>query len=100
MANLSVKLDDATRQRLQEAAAKQGQTPHALMIKAINCELDRIEAEGEFVSRALQARTHVIEGDAVIDGTAFADYLKARVRGQTVQRPDAKTFDVHLRSKV
>lgn len=99
MANLSVKLDDVTRRRLQEAAAIQGQTPHALMVKAINCELDRIEAEGEFVSRALQARTRVIEGGAVVDGAAFADYLRARVRGQSVQRPDAKTLDVHLSSK-
>lgn len=64
MANLSVKLDDATRRRLQEAAATQGQTPHALMVKAIEYELDRVEAESAFVSQALLARTRVIEGGA------------------------------------
>lgn len=96
MANLSVKLDDATRLRLQEAAAIQRQTPHALMVKAIGCELDRIEAESAFVSQALQARTRVIEGGAVVDGPAFADYLKARVRGKAAERPDAKPLEVHL----
>lgn len=96
MANLSVKLDDITRRRLQEAAAAQGQTPHALMVKAIGCELDRVEAESAFVSQALQARTRVIEGGAVVDGAAFADYLKARVRGQAAERPSAKPLEAHL----
>ena len=27
---------------------------------------------------------------------AFADYLKARVRGQTPERPDAKPLEAHL----
>jgi predicted transcriptional regulator len=71
MANLSVKLDDATRWRLQEAAATQGQTPHALMVKAIEYELDRVEAESAFVSQALKARTHVIEGGGVLDGAVL-----------------------------
>lgn len=96
MANLSVKLDDATRRRLQEAAATQGQTPHALMVKAIEYELDRVEAESAFVSQALLARTRVIEGGGVLDGAAFADYLKARVRGQTPERPDVKSLEAHL----
>lgn len=96
MANLSVKLDDVTRLRLQEAAAIQGQTPHALMVKAIESELDRVEAESAFVSQALLARTRVIEGGCAVDGAAFADYLKARVRGQTPERPDAKPLEAFL----
>lgn len=96
MANLSVKLDEATRLRLQQAAAAQGQTPHALMVKAISCELDRVEAENAFVNRALQARTQVINGGAVLDGAAFAAYLKAKVRGHNAERPDAKPLEAHL----
>ncbi len=96
MANLSVKLDDATRQRLQQAAAIQGQTPHALMVSAIGNELDRIESDNSFVQRALKARNAVIEGGEVLDGAAFADYLKAKVRGQTAERPVAKPLDAHL----
>ena len=96
MANLSVKLDETTRQRLQQAAAIQGQTPHALMVSAIGNELDRIESENRFVQRALKARHAVIEGCAVLDGDAFANYLKARVRGQAAKRPDAKPLEVHL----
>ena len=93
MANLSVKLDETTRQRLQQAAAIQGQTPHALMVSAIGNELDRVESESRFVQRALTARQSVIEGGDVLDGAAFADYLKAKVRGQITERPDARSLD-------
>jgi predicted transcriptional regulator len=96
MANLSVKLDDVTRRRLQEAAAIQGQTPHALMVKAIECEIDRVEAESAFVSQALQARARVIEGGAVVDGMGFSNYLKARVRGLAAERPEAKPLEAHF----
>jgi predicted transcriptional regulator len=93
MANLSVKLDDATRQRLQKVAEDQGLTPHALMVKAIAAELDRAEAQEAFVARALAARARVIADGQVIDGEDFADYLRRRVRGEASQRPTAQAIE-------
>ncbi len=90
MPNLSVKLDEATRLRLQEVAARQGLTPHALMVKAIATELERAEAHAAFVARALQAREGVVISGQAIDGPTFADYLRAHVRGETVPRPAAQ----------
>jgi predicted transcriptional regulator len=90
MPNLSVKLDEVTRKRLQVVAAEQGITPHALMHKSILTELDRAEEQGAFVTRALQSRERVLAGGAVIDGPAFADYLRSRARGVTTQRPEAR----------
>jgi len=87
MPNLSVKLDEAMRQRLHEIAMQEGVTPHALMLRAIGHELDRAEAEGAFVRRALQARQGVEASGMAIDGPAFAGYLRARVRGASAQRP-------------
>lgn len=89
MSNLSVKLDEATRQRLQSVAEHQGITPHALMVKAIGNELERSEAHEAFVVRALAARQSVIENGLVIDGPAYSTYLRARVRGQDSQKPEA-----------
>lgn len=65
MPNLSVKLDEAMRQRLHEIAAQEEMTPHALMVRAIGHELDRAEAEGAFIKRGLQARRGV-EASVVI----------------------------------
>lgn len=89
MPNLSVKLDEATRHRLLEVATSQGITPHAFMIKAIGAELAQAEAEAAFVARALAAREQVIASGQAIDGPAFAQYLRGRVRGQTAARPSA-----------
>lgn len=93
MPNLSVKLDEATRLRLQEVAARLGMTPHALMVKAIGTELERAEEQGAFVARALAARERVVAGGQVIDGPAFADYLRGRVRGEAIPRPAASTIE-------
>lgn len=90
MANLSVKLDDDLRQRLSDAAAAEGVTPHALMVRAIGHELERVEAEGAFVKRALEARRRVEASGLAIEGAAFADYLRARVRGEPKARPEPR----------
>lgn len=87
MPNLSVKIDDAMRQRLCEAAAEEGVTPHALMVRAIGHELERVEAEGAFVRKALQARREMEATGLALDGPAFADYLRARARGVAKARP-------------
>lgn len=95
MPNLSVKLDEAMRQRLHEIAAQEGVTPHALMLRAIGHELDRAEAEGAFVRRALLARQRVEATGMVVDGPAFARYLRARVRGESAQRPSPEEISKH-----
>ena len=99
MPNLSVKLDEATRQRLLEAAADQGITPHAFMIKAIAAELEQAEAKSAFVAQALAARAQVIATGQVIDGPAFADYLRCRVRGQSATRPSAQAITECVETK-
>lgn len=92
MPNLSVKLDEATRHRLLDVAAGQGITPHAFMVKAIAAGLEQAEAEAAFVTRALAARAQVIATGQVIDGPAFEDYLRCRVRGQSATRPSAQAI--------
>lgn len=99
MPNLSVKLDEATRQRLQEVAASQGITPHAFMIKAIGAELEQAEAEAAFMARALTVRAQVVATGQVIDGPAFADYLRCRVRGQSATRPSAQAVTELVETK-
>ena len=99
MPNLSVKLDEATRLRLAEAAAGQGITPHAFMIKAIAAELEQAEAKSAFVAQALAARAQVIATGQAIAGPAFADYLRRRVRGQPATRPSAQAITEQVETK-
>lgn len=98
MSNLSVKLDEATHQRLKALAAREGLTPHALMVKAIGGELERIEAQQSFVERARQALARAEAGGPVYDGPAFATYLRdstrAALRGEksTLRKPKPTTL--------
>jgi predicted transcriptional regulator len=98
MPNQSVKIDDATQQRLRALAERQGITPHALMVRAIGSELDRLDAETSFVERAGQALARAVAGGPVYDGPAYAAHLRQKVRAarQTsatpAQRPAATTL--------
>ena len=89
MATISVKLSDATRDRLQTAAINLGLTPHALMVHAIEDAVDQAEARQNLIEQALASRQRVAQTGLVVDGAAFGDYLKAKVRGQTAKRPQA-----------
>lgn len=80
MSNLSVKLDEATHQRLKTLAAREGIAPHALMVQAIGGELDRIEERQGFVERARLAQARAEAGGPVYDGPAYANHLRDRVR--------------------
>lgn len=98
MSNLSVKLDEATHQRLKTLAAREGLTPHALMVQAIGGELERIEQRQSFVERAQQAQARAEAGGPVYDGPAYATHLRERVRASlngekpTVKKPKPTTL--------
>ena len=86
---VSVKLDEATKQRVQSLARSKGATVHAVMVQAIETALDQHEAHSQLVLSALQARAEVLQNGKVTDGHAFNDYLKAKVRGAPAKRPES-----------
>jgi predicted transcriptional regulator len=88
MATISVKLSDSTRDRLQTAALHLGLTPHALMVHAIEDAVQQAETRHSLIEQALASRQHVATTGLVVDGAAFGDYLKAKVRGKAAKRPE------------
>lgn len=90
MPTLSVKLAPTTKEQLDRLAASLGTSPHALMVRAIEDTLDAQEVQQIFVARALASRQAVDQGALVQDGPAFANYLRARVRGESPPRPAGK----------
>jgi predicted transcriptional regulator len=87
MPTLSVKLPEETKQRVQALAKSQGITAHALMVNAVEAALSTAESHSALVATALRARAQVLDEGKVIDGRAFGDYLKAKVRGQASVKP-------------
>jgi len=92
MPNQSVKIDDATQHRLRVLAERQGITPHALMVRAIGSELDRLDAETRFVAQAEQALARAMAGGPVYDGPAYAAHLRQKVQAarQTSATPPSR----------
>ena len=93
MPTVSVKLAEETKLRLNRLAATQGVTPHAIMVNAIESTLSNAENHSAFVAAALRSRKQVVESGQVIDGAAFGEYLKARVRGLKAARPKPVRID-------
>lgn len=89
MPTLSVKLPEATKQRIQLIAQSRGTTVHSVMVNAIESALATAEQQNALVAAALRSREQVLASGTVLDGKAFGDYLKAKVRGQNPRRPRA-----------
>jgi predicted transcriptional regulator len=87
MPTLSIKLPEETKIRLNQLAVSQGVTSHALMVHAIESALSTAEKHSAFVADALRSRKQTIASGQVLDGAAFAEYLKAKARGLKVSRP-------------
>jgi predicted transcriptional regulator len=87
MPTLSVKLPEETKQRIQSVAQSQGTTVHAVMVNAIESALSKAEHQNSLVAAALRAREQVVATGLVLDGRTFGDYLRAKTRGDKVQRP-------------
>lgn len=88
MPTVSVKLSEETKRRVQALAQSQGITAHAVMVHAVEAALATAESHNALVATALRAREQVLASGEVVDGRAFGDYLKAKVRGQAAARPE------------
>ncbi len=98
MPTLSVKLPEETKRRVQALAQSQGITAHALMVNAVEAALATAETHNALMATALRAREQVVATGKVVDGRAFGDYLKAKVRRQATHRPrpiDLNPGEVH-----
>ena len=99
MPTVSVKLADHTKVRLDRLAADQGTTPHALMVNAIEAELERQEDHGAFVEAALASLEETIASGKAYHGGDVLDYLQAKSRGEQPPRPRLKSIRTLLKSR-
>lgn len=92
MATTSLKLSDELKQRAIDAAAGQGVSPHAFMVRAIEQAADAAEQRARFLADALAARQHtLVTGEGYDSGEVHA-YLTARVAGGEAVKPKAKPW--------
>jgi len=92
MTTTSLKLSDELKQRTIAAAQKQGVSPHAFMVLAIEQAAAAAEQRAGFVAEAQAAREHMLKTGRGYDANEVHAYLKARIAGKKSAKPKAKSW--------
>jgi predicted transcriptional regulator len=89
MATTSLKLTDELKQRTVALAQKQGVSPHAFMVEAIEHAASAAEQRQGFVEDAQAARAQMLKTGLGFDAQDVHTYLKARVSDKAAPKPKA-----------
>jgi len=89
---VSVKLPPDIKSRVDRIAEMQGKTPHAVMVTAIQDEVERQEQHDSFVQAALRSRAEMLITGKAYDGKEVLAYMKARLNGEKPRRPRLKAL--------
>lgn len=92
MATTSLKLSDELKLRATAMAQKQGISPHAFMVGAIEHAAAAAEQRASFVSDAVNARKQMLASGKGFDADEVHAYLMARARSQKATKPKAKSW--------
>jgi len=92
MSTTSLKLTDELKQRAVAAAQKQGVSPHAFMIHAIEQAAVVAERRASFVTEAQAAREQMLRTGKGYDAGEVHAYLKARIAGKKSAKPKARSW--------
>lgn len=92
MSTTSLKLPEDLRQRAVSAAEKQGMSPHAFMVQAIEHAATAAENRAAFVAQAEAARAAMLKSGKGYDADEVHAYLRARASGKKAAKPKAKSW--------
>lgn len=92
MATTSLKLSDELKQRTVALAQKQGVSPHAFMVDAIEHAATAAERRAGFVEDAQAARDQMLKTGKGFDADAVHAYLKARITDKKTPKPKAQSW--------
>ena len=83
----SLKLPSKLKDRIDRLAKQGGETPHALMVRALEAHVESMERHEAFVRDALEADKEMRESGLGYAAEDVHEYLRAKVRGRKVRRP-------------
>ncbi len=83
----TLKLPRELKDRVAEAAAAAGRSPHAFMVEAIELQTGLAERRRRFLESALDAEREVAEFGMVYDGDEVLSYVQSRLEGRKARRP-------------
>lgn len=92
MSTTSLKLSDELKRRAAAAAQRQGLTPHAFMVAAIDSAASAAELRATFLADALAERTAMLQSGQGYAAEEVHAYLRNRASGKKPAKPKAKPW--------
>ncbi len=83
----SLKLSPKLKDRIDRLAKQGGETPHALMVRALEAHVESMERHEAFVRDALQADKEMQDTGVGYAAEDVHEYLRAKLKGRKVRRP-------------
>jgi predicted transcriptional regulator len=83
----SLKLPAKLKERIDRLARQEGETPHALMVRALESHVEAMELHEQFVRDGLAAEKEMQETGLGYAAEDVHAYIRARARGRKVKRP-------------
>ncbi len=89
MSTTTLKLPEELKERIAEAAADAGKSPHAFMVEALAAQTALAERRRVFVAAAHAAAQEVAQYGLVYDADEVFDYLQGKLKDKRAKRPKA-----------
>ena len=83
----TLKLPEKLKKRIARLARQTGQTPHSLMLRALERETSREERVREFVREALVSKAEIDAGGAVYRAEDVHAWMERLAKGEKPARP-------------
>ena len=83
----SLKLPSKLKDRIDRLARQGGETPHALMVRALESQIEAMELHETFVKDAIAADKEMKETGLAYAAEDVHAYIRAKARGRKVKRP-------------
>ena len=83
----SLKLPAKLKDRIDRLARQGRETPHALMVRALESQVESMERHEQFVRDALEAQKEMKESGLAYAAEDVHEYLRAKAQGRRVRRP-------------
>ena len=83
----SLKLPKALKSRITRLARRAGESPHALMLRLLEKQVQASERFEQFVADARQADQRMRESGQGYDAADVHGYLKTKIAGRKAARP-------------
>lgn len=87
MSTTTLKIPDALKARIADAAEQAGKSAHAFMVEALETETRRAELRRDFVQSALKAEQEVSQYGAVYSMDTVHRYFSDKLAGNKPRRP-------------